>query len=155
MKISFTCIGKTNEGYINEGITMYMKRIQRYTEFNLFTTPEARKGLNHEQQKIEEGQIILKKTTPEDFLILLDEKGHEMESVQFASYIEKHLLQSTKRIVFVVGGPYGFSSEIYNRANFKISLSKMTFSHQLVRLIFVEQLYRSFTIIRGEPYHHV
>ncbi len=155
MKVSLICIGKTNESYIREGIDVYFKRIQRYTAFSLICTAECRKGLNRELQKQEEGQIILKKLTQDDFLILLDENGTEFESVKFASYIEKHFVQSTKNIVFVIGGPYGFSQEIYAKANFKLSLSKMTFSHQLIRLLFVEQLYRAFTIIKGEPYHHI
>lgn len=155
MKINMICMGKTNEEHIIEGVGVYLKRIQRYAAFTMISVQEARKGLNREQQKIEEGQIILKKITPDDFLILLDEKGKEFDSVQFASFIEKHMVQSTKSMVFVIGGPYGFSNDIYERANFKLSLSKMTFSHQLIRLIFTEQLYRAFTIIRGEPYHHI
>ncbi len=155
MKINLVCVGKTNEDHINEGIKIYEKRILRYISYKSISTSEARKGLSKEQQKIEEGQIILKKLSPDDFLILLDEKGIEFDSVQFASLIEKHMIQSTKSMVFVIGGPYGFSDEIYGRANYKLSLSKMTFSHQLIRLIFAEQLYRAFTIIRGEPYHHI
>lgn len=155
MKITLVCVGKTNEDHISSGIGIYQKRIQRYTVYNFIALPDARKNLSRDQQKTEEGQIILKKIAPDDFLILLDEKGAEIDSVQFASFLEKHMIQSTKSIVFVVGGPYGFSDEVYGRANYKLSLSKMTFSHQLIRLIFVEQLYRAFTIIRGEPYHHI
>jgi 23S rRNA (pseudouridine1915-N3)-methyltransferase len=155
MKISLLCIGKTNEVHISEGVNIYQKRIQRYTVYQTIYTPEARKNLNREQQKIEEGQIILKKITTDDFLILLDEKGVELDSVQFAGLLEKHMIQSTKNITFVIGGPYGFSEDVYKRANYKLSLSKMTFSHQVIRLIFAEQLYRAFTIIKGEPYHHI
>jgi 23S rRNA (pseudouridine1915-N3)-methyltransferase len=147
-------VGKTNESHIKEGVGVYQKRIQRYISFSAVFTPEARKNLSREQQKVEEGQMILKKITSDDFIILLDERGMELDSVQLASFIEKHMLQSTKSMVFVVGGPYGFSDEVYQRANYKLSLSKMTFSHQLIRLIFAEQLYRAFTITRGEPYHH-
>lgn len=154
MRLSLICVGKTNENHIAEGVGVYQKRIQRYISFSSVHTPEAKKGLSRDQQKSEEAQIILKKITTDDFLILLDEKGMELDSVQLASFIEKHMLQSTKSMVFVVGGPYGFSDEVYQRANYKLSLSKMTFSHQLIRLIFAEQLYRAFTIIRGEPYHH-
>lgn len=155
MKINLICVGKTNEEHISKGVGIYQKRIQRYAGYNFIVTQEARKNLSREQQKVEEGQIILKKITPDDFLVLLDEKGFEIDSVQFAAFLEKHMVQSTKSMVFVVGGPYGFSDEVYERANYKLSLSKMTFSHQLIRLIFAEQLYRAFTIIRGEPYHHI
>lgn len=155
MRIYLVCVGKTNEGHVKEGVAVYEKRIGRYTGYNCTVVQDARKNLSREQQKAEEGQNILKKVSPDDFLILLDEKGSEIDSVQFASLLEKHMVQSTKSIVFVIGGPYGFCDEVYNRANYKLSLSKMTFSHQLVRLIFTEQLYRAFTIIKGEPYHHI
>jgi len=155
MKISLLCVGKSNEAHVIEGVNLYLKRIQRYCTFNIIFLPDARKGLEQVQQKTEEGQIILKKLTSDDFLILLDEKGKEFDSVQFAGFLEKHMIQSTKSMVFVIGGPYGFSDEVYNRTGFKVSLSKMTFSHQIIRLIFAEQLYRAFTIIRGEPYHHI
>lgn len=155
MKINLICVGKTVEEHISKGVDIYQKRIGRYISYHAQYLPDARKGLGREQQKTEEGQNLLKKITAGEFLVLLDEKGEELESVQFASFLEKHMLQSTKSMVFVVGGPYGFSEEVYERANYKLSLSKMTFSHQLIRLIFAEQLYRAFTIIRGEPYHHV
>jgi 23S rRNA (pseudouridine1915-N3)-methyltransferase len=155
MKIILACVGKTNEDHITNGINIYLKRILRNYSFNIQIITDARKGLSREQQKIEEGQNILKKVAPDDFLILLDEIGNELNSVEFASFLEKHMVQSTKNMIFVVGGPYGFSDEVYQRANYKLSLSKMTFSHQIIRLIFTEQLYRAFTIIRGEPYHHV
>lgn len=155
MKIILVCVGKTNENHIIEGINIYLKRIQRNYGFNIQIISDARKGLSREQQKIEEGQNILKKVSSDDFLVLLDENGNELNSVEFASFLEKHMVQSTKNMIFVVGGPYGFSDEVYQRANYKLSLSQMTFSHQIIRLIFTEQLYRAFTIIRGEPYHHV
>lgn len=155
MKIILVCVGKTNENHIIEGINIYLKRIQRNYGFNIQIISDARKGLSREQQKIEEGQNILKKVSSDDFLVLLDENGNELNSVEFASFLEKHMVQSTKNMIFVVGGPYGFSDEVYKRANYKLSLSQMTFSHQIIRLIFTEQLYRAFTIIRGEPYHHV
>lgn len=155
MKIILVCVGKTNENHIIEGINIYLKRIQRNYGFNIQIISDARKGLSREQQKIEEGQNILKKVSSDDFLVLLDENGNELNSVEFASFLEKQMVQSTKNMIFVVGGPYGFSDEVYQRANYKLSLSQMTFSHQIIRLIFTEQLYRAFTIIRGEPYHHV
>ena len=114
-----------------------------------------RKTLTEEQQKKAEGDLILSQLNPGDDLILLDEKGKTFTSVLFSQWIEKQMNAGSKRIVFVVGGPYGFSKEVYDKCKFKISLSEMTFSHQMIRLIFVEQLYRAFTIIKGEPYHHV
>lgn len=155
MKINLICVGKTIEDHVSRGVEVYQKRIMRYISYQVHFLPDARKGVDPAQQKMEEGQMILKKLSAGDFLVLLDEKGNELGSVQFASFLEKHMVQSTKSMVFVVGGPYGFSQEVYERANYQLSLSKMTFSHQLIRLIFAEQLYRAFTIIRGEPYHHV
>ncbi len=155
MRINLACVGKTNEDHVKEGVALYEKRIRHYTGYDFTIIPDARKKLTREQQKTEEGQNILKKISPDDFLVLLDEKGAEIDSVQFASFIGKHMVQSTKNMVFLIGGPYGFSGEVYNRADYKLSLSKMTFSHQLIRLIFAEQLYRAFTIIKGEPYHHI
>ncbi|MCD6596528.1 MAG: 23S rRNA (pseudouridine(1915)-N(3))-methyltransferase RlmH, partial [Bacteroidales bacterium] len=115
---------------------------------------KKQKSLSEDELKIKEGGLIMKKIVSSDFVILLDEKGREYSSVQFAEFIERHLALSGKDLIFVIGGPYGFSKDIYNRANLKISLSQLTFSHQMVRLIFMEQLYRAFTIMKGEPYHH-
>lgn len=155
MRTSLLCVGKTNEQHILQGVEIYTRRLSRYTTYSNIVVAESKKGLTPELQKLEEGRNILKKVSQEDFLILLDEKGAEMTSVEFAKFIEKHSIQSTKSIIFVIGGAFGFSEEVYKRANFKMALSAMTFSHQLVRLIFVEQLYRAYTIIKGEPYHHI
>jgi 23S rRNA (pseudouridine1915-N3)-methyltransferase len=156
MKIKLFTIGKTDKKYFIQGIEEYSKRLIHYTKFESIIIPDIKKSknLNQDLQKKLEGDLILKNISNQDFLILLDENGDIFSSVEFAKFIENQNLKSFKKIVFVIGGPYGFSNEIYNRANKKISLSMMTFSHQMVRLIFVEQLYRAFTIIKGEPYHH-
>ena len=157
MKILFLVIGKTDESYLETGISKFIKRLEHYIPFEMKVIPDIknRKTLNEEQQKILEGDLILSQVAPGDDLILLDENGKTFSSVAFSQWIEKQMNTSTKRIIFVVGGPYGFSKDVYTKAKFKISLSEMTFSHQMIRLIFVEQLYRAFTIIKGEPYHHV
>lgn len=156
MKITLLSIGKTEDAYIREGIDKYLKRLKHYTKLELVDLPELKntKALTQDQQKVKEAEMILKKTTNTDFLILLDEKGMEFSSSQFASYLDKKAISSIASIVFVIGGPYGFDASVYQRANDKLSLSRMTFSHQMVRLFFVEQLYRAHTIIKGEPYHH-
>jgi 23S rRNA (pseudouridine1915-N3)-methyltransferase len=156
MKITFLTVGKTDEAYLKEGIDKYIKRLKHYTRFAVVEIDELKntKSLTREQQKAREGELILKKIAPLDHLILLDENGIELSSQQFAAYIDKKALGSVDHLVFAVGGPYGFSNEVYDRANDKIALSAMTFSHQMVRLFFVEQLYRAFTILKGEPYHH-
>jgi len=156
MKICFLVIGKTVEDYLKQGIAIYEKRLKNYLPFEIKTIPELKKtsGLSQEQQKTLEGKILLESVLPSDFVILLDERGKELSSTDFASFLQKQMLQSTKSMIFVVGGPYGFSKEMYDRANDKISLSKMTYSHQMVRLIFTEQLYRAMTILKNEPYHH-
>ena len=157
MKILFVVIGKTDESYLDTGICKYIKRLEHYIPFEMKVIPDIknRKTLTEEQQKKAEGDLILSQLNPGDDLILLDEKGKTFTSVMFSQWIEKQMNAGSKRIVFVVGGPYGFSKDVYDKAKFKISLSEMTFSHQMIRLIFVEQLYRAFTIIKGEPYHHV
>ena len=157
MKILFLVIGKTDESYLEIGIGKYIKRLEHYIPFEMKVIPDIknRKTLTEEQQKKAEGDLILSQLNPGDDLILLDEKGKTFTSVMFSQWIEKQMNAGSKRIVFVVGGPYGFSKEVYDKCKFKISLSEMTFSHQMIRLIFVEQLYRAFTIIKGEPYHHV
>ena len=156
MKITLLSIGKTEDAYIKEGINKYLKRLKHYTKLELAELPELKntKALTQEQQKGKEAELYLKKIIPTDFIILLDEKGDELTSGQFAIYLEKKTIASTASIIFVIGGPYGFDTSIYQRANDKLSLSRMTFSHQMVRLFFVEQLYRAYTIIKGKPYHH-
>jgi len=156
MKIKLVVVGKTDDKYIAEGIKKYFNRLKHYITFEYSELPDIKnsKNLSQEQQKKLEGEMLLKQLQAGDFVVLLDEKGKTFTSREFASYIEKKMISGTKRVVFIVGGPYGFSDEIYAKANDKISLSKMTFSHQLVRLIFFEQIYRAMTIIRNEPYHH-
>src|SRR4051812_7438830 len=156
MKITLLSIGKTEDAYIKEGIDKYLKRLKHYTKLEMAELPELKntKALTQDQQKTKEAELLLKKISPTDFVILLDEKGAELTSSQFAAYLDKKAITSTSSLVFVIGGPYGFEASIYQRANDKISLSRMTFSHQMVRLFFAEQLYRAYTIIKGEPYHH-
>lgn len=156
MKITLLTIGKTEDSYIKEGIEKYLKRLKHYISFKIVELPELKntKSLTIDQQKAREAELINKNILNTDQLILLDEKGKELSSVQFSGFLNKKMLGSVQHLVFIVGGPYGFDPSIQNRADDKISLSKMTFSHQMVRLFFVEQLYRSFTILKGEPYHH-
>ena len=156
MKITFITVGKTEDAYLKEGIEKYVKRLKHYTKLELVDIPELKntKALTEEQQKAKEAELILKKITVQDHVILLDENGLEFTSVQFANYINKRSVSSSANLIFIVGGPYGFDQSVYQRANDKISLSRMTFSHQMVRLFFVEQLYRAYSIIKGEPYHH-
>jgi len=156
MKITFLTVGKTEDAYLKEGIDKYVKRLKHYTKLELAEIPELKntKALSPEQQKAKEAELILKKITPLDFVILMDEKGSEFTSTQFAAYINKKEVTTSANLIFIIGGPYGFDTSVYQRANDKISLSRMTFSHQMVRLFFVEQLYRAYTIMKGEPYHH-
>ena len=156
MKITLLTIGKTEDKYLKEGIEKYLKRLKHYVSFKIVELPELKntKSLTQEQQKAKEGELISKNILNTDQLILLDEKGQEFSSVQFSGFLNKKMLGSVQHLVFVVGGPYGFDPSIQNRADDKLSLSRMTFSHQMVRLFFIEQLYRSFTILKGEPYHH-
>lgn len=155
MKITLLVVGKTTDSHIEALIQEYQKRLTHYVPFTLQVIPELKntKALTSEQQKQAEGELILRTITPATDLILLDEHGKEYRSIEFADYVQKRM-SSGRDVVFVVGGPYGFSEAVYQRANGKISLSKMTFSHQMVRLFFVEQIYRAMTILRGEPYHH-
>lgn len=155
MKVTLLLVGKTQNEHFIAGIKDYVSRIEHYLPFTITTIPELKntKNLSEEQQKAREGELILKEVQAADTLVLLDEHGKEFRSVEYAQWIQKKQ-NTAKRLVFVIGGPYGFSEDVYKRANEKISLSKMTFSHQMVRLIFVEQLYRACTIIKGEPYHH-
>ncbi|MCR8561395.1 23S rRNA (pseudouridine(1915)-N(3))-methyltransferase RlmH [Mucilaginibacter sp. BJC16-A38] len=156
MKITFLTVGKTEDAYLKDGIEKYVKRLKHYTKLIIIEIDELKntKALSQEQQKVKEAELILKKITPTDHVILLDEKGMEFSSQQFAAYIDKKAISAVSSLVFVVGGPYGFDASVYARANDKLSLSAMTFSHQMVRLFFIEQLYRAYTIIKGEPYHH-
>ncbi len=155
MKITLLVVGKTTDTHIETLTQEYQKRLTHYLTFALQVIPELKntKALTSEQQKQAEGEMILKAVTSSADLILLDEHGKEFRSIEFADYVQKRM-SSGRDVVFVVGGPYGFSEAVYQRANGKISLSKMTFSHQMVRLFFVEQLYRAMTILKGEPYHH-
>lgn len=155
MKATLILVGKTNEEVFVRAIADYMGRIGHYLPFNIITLPELKntKKLSEAQQKDREGEMILKEIQTSDTIVLLDEHGKEFRSVDYAAWLQKKQ-NTAKRLVFVIGGPYGFSKAMYDRANEKISLSKMTFSHQMVRLIFVEQLYRACSIIKGEPYHH-
>lgn len=156
MKVALILVGKTANRHFVELIDEYAGRVKHYIGFDIITIPELKntKNLSTEQQKQQEGELILKQLQAGDQIVLLDEHGKELRSVEFSTYMEQKMQTVNKRLVFVIGGPYGFSQEVYGRANEKLSLSKMTFSHQMVRLIFVEQLYRAMTIMRGEPYHH-
>ncbi len=156
MKILLLVIGKTDAPYFVEASNEYLKRLSHYIPFEMKVIPDIKnvKNLSVDQQKEREGELILKQLAPGDQLVLLDEKGKEFTSVQFSAYIEKKMQVVSKRLVFVVGGPYGFSEQVYKAASEKISLSKMTFSHQMIRVIFIEQVYRAMTILSNEPYHH-
>ena len=155
MKTVLILVGKTVNKHFVAGIDDYAERITHYMPFEIITIPELRntKNLSEDQQKTAEGDLILRQIQPSDTVVLLDEHGKEFRSVDYARWLSQKQ-QTARRLVFVIGGPYGFSEAIYARANEKLSLSKMTFSHQMVRLIFTEQLYRACTIIKGEPYHH-
>ncbi len=156
MKIECSWIGKTQEPYLEEGIRIYEKRLKHYLPFELVLIPELRGGgkLPAEETKRLEGERLLARLKPEDYLILLDEKGQSFSSSRFATWLDQRMQTTYKRLVFQIGGAYGFSEAVYNRANAKLSLSDMTFSHQMVRLFFLEQLYRAMTILRNEPYHN-
>lgn len=155
MKIELIVVGKTNDRHLAAGIDDYIGRIGHYIPFSVAVIPELKntKSIQEAQQKEMEGKTILKLIQPSDQVVLLDEHGMEFTSVDFARWIEKKQLAS-RRLLFIIGGPYGFSPSVYERANEKIALSKMTFSHQMIRLIFTEQIYRACTILKGEPYHH-
>ena len=156
MKITLLTVGKTDKDWVKQGIDIYTSRLKHYIPFSINEIPELKNvsALSKDQIKIREGELILKNVKPTDDVILMDEHGKEYTSVEFASQVEKKMSSGLKRLVFIIGGPYGFSPAVYARANGKISLSRMTFSHQMVRLIFTEQLYRAFTILKNEPYHH-
>jgi len=156
LKIKLLVVGKTDEIALSELINKFEKRIKSFVGFDLQILPDIKntKNLSGKEQKSKEGQIILSKLHPSDRVILLDEKGKEMPSVEFAGFLQKNMNSGIKNLVFIIGGPYGFSQAVYQRAKQKISLSQMTFSHQLIRLIFLEQLYRAFSIIHHHPYHN-
>ena len=156
MNIKLIAVGKTDNPALQQLISTYEKRLSYYINFELQLLPDIKnsKSLSEEQQKIKEGELILSYIEPSHHLILLDERGKEYTSIAFADELQKKMNTGIKQLTFVIGGPYGFSQAIYQRANSKLSLSKLTFSHQMIRLFFVEQLYRAFTILRNEPYHH-
>ena len=156
MKITLLTVGKTDRDWVKQGLELYISRLKHYIPFALVEIPELKNvsALSTEQIKTKEGELILKHTRPGDDLILMDERGKMHTSIEFAKVLQDKISYIGKDIIFVIGGAYGFSQAVYDRADSKISLSKMTFSHQMVRAIFAEQLYRAFTIMRGEPYHH-
>lgn len=156
MEIIIAAIGKTTTPYIKEGIGEYLHRLGHYATVKLMELADTRRGksMPEAEQKLHEGKLILTQLQPSDYVVLLDERGREHTSEEFARWIEKRLGSGRKRLILVIGGPYGFSEEVYERADELLSLSRMTFTHEMVRLFAVEQLYRSFTILRGEPYHH-
>jgi len=156
MQIKLLAIGKTDNKQLLQLIEEYTKRLGFYIKFSIEIIPDIKnsKNLSETQQKQKEGELILRQINSTDALILLDENGKQLDSVEFSNYLQKHMNSGIKQLVFVIGGPYGFSQEVYNNAKGKLSLSKMTFSHQMVRLFFIEQLYRGFTILKNEPYHH-
>ncbi len=155
MKTTLILVGKTTDKNFEAGIKDYVQRLSHYMPFELVVLPELKntKKMSEAEQKRREGEMIIKQIATSDYVVLLDEHGKEPRSVEFAKWLEQKQ-QTGRNLVFVIGGPYGFSNDVYDRANEKLSLSRLTFSHQMVRLIFVEQLYRACTIIKGEPYHH-
>ena len=156
MKIKLLAIGKTDNKNLNQLIDEYQNRLKHYIKFELEIIPDIKnvKNLSEIQQKEKEGDLILSKLQNTDVLVLLDDKGKHFTSIEFSTYLQKKMNAGLKQLVLVIGGPYGFSDAVYKKAQGKISLSKMTFSHQMIRLIFKEQLYRAFTILKGEKYHH-
>lgn len=156
MTIDLIAVGKTDLAEVAALVEMYMKRINRYVKFSVITVPDARntRSLPEAAQKKKEGELLMRQIGAGDHVVLLDDKGAEYTSMQFAAWLGKRMAAGVKRLVFVIGGPYGFTDELYARANERISLSRMTFSHQIVRAIFTEQLYRAFAILNNEPYHH-
>lgn len=156
MNIELIVVGKTDSSEVEKIVQGYAKRVNHYCKFAITTLPDLRntKSLSQKQQKEQEGALIMKQLQESDYVVLLDERGNQFRSLEFAEWIQKRMNSGVKRVVFVVGGPYGFSAEVYQRANSLISLSLMTFSHQIIRAIFAEQIYRAFTILNNEPYHH-
>ena len=156
MNIKLIVIGKSEEKYLREAVEIYLKRLTHYINFEILVLPDVKnaKNMSVAELKDKEAELILKHSAKADKVVLLDEKGKEYSSVEFSKYIAKQMNASVKTLAFVVGGAFGFSEKVYSQANEKLSISKMTFSHQMIRLLFVEQLYRAFTIIKGEPYHN-
>ena len=156
MKILLLAVGKTTTPYINTGIENYLKRINHYIPVEIKIIPDIKtsRAITEDVQKQREGEAMMAALQAGDVVVLLDERGKEFTSREFSVYLDRKMIQGVKRVVFIVGGPYGFSEEMYARANEKISLSRMTFTHEMVRLFFIEQIYRGMTILRGEPYHH-
>jgi 23S rRNA (pseudouridine1915-N3)-methyltransferase len=155
MKIELWAIGKTNEQYLEAGIAIFEKRLKNYLPFSFLVLPDIKqKTSDGNQLKKKEGEMVLSKLSPDDYLVLLDEKGHEFTSLQLSQWMERRLSASQRKMVFLIGGAFGFSPEVYSRAHEKLALSKLTFSHQMVRVFFLEQLYRAMTILKNEPYHN-
>ena len=156
MKIVLVVVGKTNEKYLIEGISDYQKRLRHYAKFQIVEISNIKNAKSFSEIELikKEGEMILKQINTSDYLVLLDDKGNNFSSPSFAEKLQQWMISGKKRLIFVVGGAYGFSQQVYDRGNEKLSLSKMTFSHQMVRLFFVEQLYRGYTILNNEPYHH-
>ncbi|MEO0572154.1 MAG: 23S rRNA (pseudouridine(1915)-N(3))-methyltransferase RlmH [Bacteroidota bacterium] len=156
MTIKLLVVGKTENGALGSLILEYARRLKYYIRFEMLTIPQLKntKNLSKKEQRVKEGELILKQVENSDYLVLLDENGKQYTSVDFAGYLQKKMNSGLKNIVFIIGGPYGFDEVVKERANTRVSLSKMTFSHQMVRLFFMEQLYRAFTILKNEPYHH-
>lgn len=156
MKVCLLVIGKTDASYIREGIAEYEKRLKRYIPYEMKMLADVKnaKNMTETVQKEKEGELLLEQLQAGDYVVLLDERGREYTSVGFSEFVAQKMLIGIKRLVFVIGGPYGFAEAVYRRGQEKISLSKMTFSHQMIRMIFAEQLYRAMTIMKGEPYHH-
>ena len=156
MKINIILVGKTTENYLKEGCNKYLQKINHYCPFEYIEIPDLKqtKNMSIQEQKNKEGKLILQKIQTGDTLVLLDEKGKTFSSIKFSKYIASYLSSSIKQLIFVIGGPYGFSEEVYHKSHALLSLSSMTFSHQMIRLLFLEQLYRAFTILNNEPYHH-
>ncbi len=156
MIIKLLGIGKTDDPSIKNLTEIYIRRLKFYSKFEMELIPDIKnvKHLDESIQKQKEGELILAKLSSSDFVVLLDEKGEQYTSEGFSEYLQKRMNSGLKHLVFIIGGPYGFSEEVYKRADSRLSLSKMTFSHQMIRLFFIEQLYRGFTILKNEPYHH-
>lgn len=156
MEIMLLTVGKTNMSFVSNGIDEYCSRLKRYITYKIVCLPDIKNSrkLTFEQQKEAEGKALLDSLLPSDFVILLDERGRQYKSLEFADMLQQKMASGLKRLVFIIGGPYGFAKSVYDRGNSLLSLSKMTFNHEMVRLFFTEQVYRAMTILRGEPYHH-
>jgi 23S rRNA (pseudouridine1915-N3)-methyltransferase len=156
MKIALLQTGKTSEKYLAEGIAIFEERIRKYSAFEIITVPDKKRthNLPEREQKIREGEQILRCFREDDFIVILDARGKEFSTIEFSAWLGKCFMLQKKRILFVIGGPWGFSEDILKKADISLSLSRLTYSHQMVRLLFVEQIYRAFTIMKGEPYHH-